>query len=52
CWDAYQASAAPRCRHCAAPILAVPGRFDGRFYELNDGSGKVHFECWDAFRLR
>ncbi|RHZ32883.1 hypothetical protein DYB37_012823 [Aphanomyces astaci] len=50
CWEAFQASAAPKCRHCREPILKIEPKFDGRFYDLNDGSGKVHFECWDAFR--
>ncbi|RHY29935.1 hypothetical protein DYB32_005654 [Aphanomyces invadans] len=50
CWDAFQATSAPKCRHCHDPILKVESKFDGRFYDLNDGSGKVHFECWDAFR--
>ncbi|CAM9120289.1 unnamed protein product, partial [Discosporangium mesarthrocarpum] len=50
CWLAYQETTAPRCLHCEAPVAHLPGRFGGKFVKVDEPPGRVHSECWDAFR--
>ena len=50
CIDSYRAKRQKTCAHCNETIQVVPGRFDGRFYSLDDGT-HCHSECIDAYRL-
>ena len=48
CEQAYKEFVAPRCFFCAEPMCLIPGKFSGRKKKCE--FGKLHQECWDAFR--
>jgi calpain len=51
CYEPFKENTAEKCMHCQGPVMAIEGRFDGRFYNM-DGKGKVHSECWTDFNKR
>ncbi|KAJ0400107.1 hypothetical protein ATCC90586_005128 [Pythium insidiosum] len=52
CIDAYRIRIADKCIECGAAIAAVPGRFDGTYFDIPSAGGKCHAECMEAYQLR
>ena len=38
------------CIQCGGPIMKMEGNYSGKFHTAEDGKGKVHSECWHAFK--
>ena len=38
------------CIQCGGPIMKMEGNYTGKFHTAEDGKGKVHSECWHAFK--
>jgi hypothetical protein len=51
CLEPYQITKAQKCVHCSLPIYPVPGKWSGRYYDLDEG-GAVHSECQEAYDLQ
>ncbi|CAM9933111.1 unnamed protein product, partial [Scytosiphon promiscuus] len=49
CWEKYQEKCAVKCLNCQGPVAHLPGRFNGKFYTIDDPQGQVHSECWEAY---
>ena len=41
---------AEKCKYCNGPLMKIPGKYDGRYYEIEDF--KVHFECYEDFQKK
>ena len=47
---AFNLATAEACGFCAQPVgVKIEGKFEGAFHRTDDG--KVHAECYDAYRL-
>lgn len=50
CKESYTLSSVKKCVQCGEAVLAVAGKFSGRYYIVDEGKGdRVHAECNDAY---
>lgn len=49
CRLAYHEKNTQRCLQCNEPVAPEKGKFSGEFFELEDGKGRIHSECYDAY---